>query len=141
MRLVLDTNILVASLIKDSSTRSLLLHPLFEFFLPEYSLEEIRKHIPTIVEKSGLSRAEINVLLNLLVENISIVTAEKIQPFLKEAHRIIGHIDENDVPFIALALALAIPNDGVWTNDKHFQQQKVVKVWQTEEILKLVKQR
>ncbi len=41
MRLVLDTNILIAALIKDSLTREILLFPGFEFLLPEYALEEI----------------------------------------------------------------------------------------------------
>lgn len=42
---------------------------------------------------------------------------EKIQPFLKEAQEITRHINENDVPFIALVLALS--NAGIWANDKH----------------------
>lgn len=37
MRLVLDTNILIAALIKDSLTRALLLSPDLEFLLPEYA--------------------------------------------------------------------------------------------------------
>jgi predicted nucleic acid-binding protein len=43
VKLVLDTNVLIAALLKSSTTRAILLHPSFEFFLPEFSLEEIRK--------------------------------------------------------------------------------------------------
>ena len=40
---------------------------------------------------------------------------------LDKANDIIGSIDENDVAFIALALATE--NNGIWTNDKHFRKQ------------------
>ena len=44
MRLVLDTNILIAALIKDSLTRQIIFLPDFEFLLPEYALEELNHH-------------------------------------------------------------------------------------------------
>jgi len=43
MRLVLDTNILIAALIKDSLTRNILFLPDFEFLVPEYALEEVNR--------------------------------------------------------------------------------------------------
>lgn len=43
MRLVLDTNILIAALIKDSITRRILLLPDLEFFLPAFALDELAK--------------------------------------------------------------------------------------------------
>lgn len=136
MRFVLDTNILIAALVRKSTTRKLLLLPMFEFYIPEYALDEVKKHIPLIVKKSGLSNHELQVLLNLLVENITIVPAENIKPYLNKAMEIIGHIDENDVPFVALALSL--PNEGIWTNDTHFNQQKFIKIWTTEALLKAI---
>lgn len=44
MRLVLDTNILIAALIKDSLSREILFLPGFDFLLPEYALEEVNRH-------------------------------------------------------------------------------------------------
>ena len=136
MRLILDTNILISAMVKNSTTRKLLLLPEFEFYIPEYALEEIKKHIPIIKKKSRLNVNEINVLLNLLMENISIIPANKIKPHIKKAQKIIGSIDENDVPFIALALSL--PNNGIWTNDTHFTRQKSIKIWTTETLLKTI---
>jgi len=49
-----------------------------------------------------------------------------------------GKIDRDDVPFIALALSF--PNDGIWTEDRHFLKQRRVKVWRTRELLKLLKE-
>jgi len=133
MRLVVDTSILISSLIKQSVTREILLLPFMEFYLPEYALEEIEAHKPKISRLSGLSSDEIDLLLNSLVDNISIIPAQTIQPYLKEAERIIGRIDPGDIPFIALALALE--NDGIWSNDKHFKAIKQLKVWKTSELL------
>ncbi len=45
MRLVIDTNIIISSLIKDSTNRQILLLPSFEFLLPEFTFEEINKHM------------------------------------------------------------------------------------------------
>lgn len=136
MKLVLDTNILISAIVKNSTTRKLLLLPGFDFYIPEYALEEIKKHIPLIRKKSNLSTNEVHVLLNLLMENISIVPADTIEPYVKKAQKIIGSIDENDVPFVALALSF--PNNGIWTNDAHFHKQKSIRVWTTESLLRTI---
>ena len=137
MRLVIDTSILISSLIKDSVTREILLLLFLKFYLPEYALEEIEVHKMKISRLSGLSFDEIDILLNLLLDNISIADAQTIRPYLKEAERIIGGIDPNDIPFIALALA--IDNDGIWSSDKHFDVIKQIKVWKTSDLLKHLK--
>ncbi len=137
MRLIVDTNILVSSLIKDSITREILLLPYMDFYLPEFALEEVEAHKIKISKLSGLSPDEIDFFLDLLLENISIVTARAIRPYLIEAERIIGDIDPGDIPFIALALA--VDNDGLWTNDKHFRKVKKIKIWNTPELLAYLK--
>lgn len=42
MKLVIDTNVLISALLKNSVTREILLFPSLEFLLPEYALEEAR---------------------------------------------------------------------------------------------------
>ncbi|MDE1823803.1 MAG: hypothetical protein KGH74_00715, partial [Candidatus Micrarchaeota archaeon] len=42
-------------------------------------------------------------------------------------------IDADDTPFIALGLAIA--NDGIWSDDSHFQKQKMIKVWKTSDLI------
>ena len=137
MRIVVDTNILISSLIKDSITREILLLPYMDFYLPEFALEEVEAHKTKICKLSGLSRDEIDFFLDLLLENISIVPAQTIRPYLKEAEKIIGDIDPGDIPFVALALA--VDNDGIWTNDKHFRKVKKIKIWNTPELLAYLK--
>jgi predicted nucleic acid-binding protein len=137
MRIVVDTNILISSLIKDSITREILLLPYVNFYLPEFALEEVEAHKVKISKLSGLSSDEIDFFLDLLLENISIVPAQTIRPYLKEAQKIIGDIDPGDIPFIALALA--VDNDGIWTNDKHFKKARKIKIWNNPELLAHIK--
>lgn len=133
MRLVIDTGILISALLKKSVTRELLLFPAIEFLLPEYALEELEAHKDSISRRSGLSQEEIDVVLSILMENVNIIPAAEIKANLKEAESIIGSIDPLDVPFVALALALK--NDGIWSNDKHFENLKDIKVWKTSDVL------
>ena len=137
MILILNTSILISSLIKDSVTRQILLLPSMKFYLPEYALEEIEAHKMKISRLSRLSTDEIDILLNLLLENISIIPSQTIQPYLSEAEVMIGRIDPNDIPF--LALALATQNDGIWSNDRHFEAIKQLKIWKTSDLLKYPK--
>ncbi|MBI5894227.1 MAG: PIN domain-containing protein [Deltaproteobacteria bacterium] len=136
MKLVIDTNVIISALLKNSVTREILLFPSMEFLLPEYALEEVEAHKDTISKRSGLEKEEIDIVLSVLLENITIIPAAEIKDNITKAHRIIGSIDPFDVPFAALALS--IENDGIWSNDKHFENLKGIKVWNTAELLKLI---
>ena len=60
MRLVLDTNILIAALTKDSITRRILLLLDFEFLLPAFALNELAKHRGKIVRAARLKGDELD---------------------------------------------------------------------------------
>lgn len=137
MRLVIDTGVLIAALLKKSVTREILLFPFMEFLLPEYALEELEAHKDSISSRSGLTQEEIDVVLSMLMENISIIPVSEIKPNLKKAERIIGSIDPFDVPFVALSLSTK--NDGIWSNDKHFENLKGIKVWKTSDVFNYFK--
>ncbi|MBI5203360.1 MAG: hypothetical protein HZA11_00410 [Nitrospirae bacterium] len=137
MRLVIDTGVLISALLKKSVTREILLFPFMEFLLPEYALDELEAHKDSISSRSGLTREEIDVIMSMLMENISIIPATEIKPNLKKAEKIIGIIDPFDVPFVALALSLK--NDGIWSNDKHFENLKGIRVWKTSDVFNYFK--
>ena len=54
MKLIVDTNIILKALIKDSRVRAILLNPNHQFYLPEYAIEEIEEHMPLLIEKTDL---------------------------------------------------------------------------------------
>ena len=138
MKLVVDTSILFAALLKKSVVRELLLNPFFEFYVPEFCIEEVERHVDEIVDRSGLTVENVYLLISVLLASVQAVPAERILKKCREAERVIGKIDRDDVPFVALALSF--PNDGIWSEDKHFLMQKKVKVWRTRDLLKLVKE-
>jgi predicted nucleic acid-binding protein len=134
LKLILDTGIIISALIKEfSANRNLLIMPVFDFYLPEYALDEINKHKEKISRLSGLSQDVLSVMVSVLVERITIVPETLIKPRIKEASKLIGFRDKNDVPFVALALA--IENDGIWSNDKDFAVLSDIKIWTTKDLL------
>ena len=103
--------------------------------MPEFAIEEARKYFKLVGLKSGLSIEEIRLLFDVLSTNFEIVPLEDFSEGFTEARNAMQKFDENDAPFIALALCIEC--DGVWSNDKDLKKQDLVKVWNTEEILKI----
>jgi predicted nucleic acid-binding protein len=107
--------------------------------LPEYALEEVRRHRQKIARYARLTPREVDLLLNLLVESVTVVPRERILPSFQEAEAMMGSVDPDDVPFVALALA--VENNGIWSNDRAFERLPGIKVWKTSEIRKYLRQR
>lgn len=139
MRLVLDTNILIAAFLKVSVSRALLLHPALEFLLPEYAMEEIFRHKAMLCRRIGLLPEAFDLLLQLLLDRTVIVPADEIRPYLHQARFLMGARDPDDLPFVALALARE--NQGIWSNDKDFDRLGHIKIWKTSDLLEYVKRR
>jgi len=131
MILVVDTNIIFAGILRDSTTRALLIDSPFILFAPETAVNEIRKHETPIIKRSGLTEAEFETLFTLITGNITIIEKDRYKQHIEEATKRIK--DPGDIPFLALALSMS--NDGIWTeNVKHYKGAKV-RIWTTKEIL------
>jgi predicted nucleic acid-binding protein len=104
--------------------------------MPEYSIQEVRKYEKLILEKSGLTKDGFETLFYSVVDKINVVKEKEYASFIERADRIIGNIDKNDVPFVALALSFT--NEGIWTDDSGFEKQSNVRVWKTSDILNLL---
>ncbi len=57
-KLVIDANIILSALIKDSITRKILIGSAIEFYAPDYLLEEVKKYISLVSRKNSLSEEE-----------------------------------------------------------------------------------
>ncbi|KHO54924.1 MAG: Nucleotide-binding protein, PIN protein [archaeon GW2011_AR19] len=128
--LVIDTNIFMSGLIKKGLTRKIITNSKINFLFPEFELEEIYNHKKEIIKKAGYSEKEFYVLLLRLLKYVRIIPTDVVVDYKKQAYEIIGNIDEDDVIFIATALAFNCP---IWSDDKHFQKQNVVKIFKTSE--------
>jgi len=129
MKLIIDTNRIIASLIKDSLSRQIINYPLLEFITPDHTLQELNKHETVIRKKAHLTHEEFELLLALLSEKIMIIPKEEYHDFLDTAQTLIDDID--DAPFVALALAIKV--DGIWTDDTDFQTNEHFMVFRTKD--------
>lgn len=135
MMLIIDTNILISALIRDSTTRKIIVESGWNFCYPEKSFHEVRKYKNLVLEKSGMDEQEYTELLNYLLKHITLIPEELIQQKLDEANKLLGKIDPDDVIFLATALSLE--NSKIWSDDGHFEKQSKVRVFKTEHIVKL----
>jgi predicted nucleic acid-binding protein len=136
MRVIVDTNRILAALLKEGSSRQILTSDNIEFYSADYVLNEVLKYKSEIVIKSGLSEVEIETMLNLAMEKITIISDDKIKSKIKEAIEIMKGIDIKDVPI--LAAALAIPIDGIWSHDKHFEKQRKIKIFLDKDLISYI---
>ena len=70
MKIILDVNVILSALIRDSTTRKIILNSEFDFYFPEPSLHKIRKYKDYILEKSGLTEEEYNKIMATLFKYI-----------------------------------------------------------------------
>ncbi|MBS3140591.1 putative toxin-antitoxin system toxin component, PIN family [Candidatus Woesearchaeota archaeon] len=133
MKLVIDTNRIIAALITNSASRKIIKNIDYQFIAPDYSLEEIRKYKDEICKKSELDEEEFAVLLDLIFNNIKIISKLDYIDFIAEAEELIKIRDIKDAPF--LALAIAEKADEIWSEDKDFLVQNRIKIYTTEDLL------
>ncbi|MBI4439472.1 PIN domain-containing protein [Candidatus Woesearchaeota archaeon] len=134
MKVVIDTNILISALIKDSITRRLIVKSGFQFNYPEMSFHELRKHKSLVLDKSGMSEVEYMDVLNDLLSYVNVIPDEAVTQTLEEAAKLMGKIDPDDVVFLAAALTL---DAAIWSDDAHFDRQKRIKIFKTKEMARL----
>jgi predicted nucleic acid-binding protein len=135
MIFVIDSNILISALIRDSTTRKIIIESEWTFYYPEIAFHEIRKYKKLVLEKSGMAEMEYSIVLRRLLKHITLVSEEQFSHNLKGANEILGKIDVDDVVFLAVAMSLE--NSKIWSNDPHLNQQNKVKALKTEDVVKL----
>jgi predicted nucleic acid-binding protein len=135
MIVVIDTNVIISALIRDSLTRKVIIESGLNFVYPEISLHELRKHKKTIIDKSGLPEKDIDKLLDKLLEYVVLIPTEAVKSHLDEAKLIMQKIDPNDVVFIAAALTFR--NSVIWSDDKDFERQKRIRIVKTRDFARV----
>jgi len=133
MKLVIDTNRIMAGLLRDSTSRKIILHDSFSFYAPDYIKTELAKHRPYLVKKAKISEADFDLLMQTLLDDVELVPFEDFEPEYDHAMEIMGTVDENDASFLAVGLALAV--EGIWTEDRHFLRQDLLKVYSTGDLI------
>jgi len=133
--LIVDTNRIIAAIIRDSYSRKVFSSKKFRFLTPEFALHEMAIHHNELLSKSGLSEECFEKVVRSVLSRVRVLNDAVMLPHFSEAKIVMDSIDPGDTRFIALALS--VPNDGIWTEDRHFERQKVVQVWKTADLLRL----
>src|SRR3989344_7053932 len=127
MEFVLDANVLISALIKDSHVRHFILLSGHSFYVPEFIFEEIKEHINEIKDKTMLHENQIIEILDqiMVLGNIKIIPLDDLKDFRESAENISPDID--DIHYVALALKLKC---AIWSNDKELKQkQNIIKIY------------
>ena len=133
MRILVDTNRIIAALVKRGTSRDILFDEFFELVTPDYTLIEIDKHKEEIRQKTHLEEDEFELLLMLVFEHIIVIPKSDYTQFIDKCKNDMS--DPDDVPH--LAAALATNAEGIWAHDPHFLEQKKVKVFTNIDMLKI----
>ena len=119
MNVVVDTNIVFSTLLNPKSAVGEILMNLqdkFAFFAPELLIDELERYTPKISAYSKLAPHQLNQIKQLIVTNLTMVSEELIseQSWIA-AYELTKDVDEDDTPFVALAIEL---DTKLWTGDK-----------------------
>lgn len=136
MKLVIDTNIVFSALIKDSKTRELILSSKLQLICIQEIFDEIAKYRTQIIQRAKITESTFDTIFNEILKHIILFPKKIIEPCKVEANRLLAHRDAKDVPFLALALCVKV--NGIWSNDKDFDEQSKIKRFTTGDLVKLI---
>lgn len=133
-RLVADANVFIAAFLRDSTVRRIVTLAGMTLLVPEYLFEEVEGHLPELARRAGLAPEEAREFYEVLQGYFDAVPWELIRPRLGEATETMERVDPRDATY--LAAALAVPCDGIWSDDPHLKQQELVRSWMTRELVR-----
>lgn len=127
--LILDTNVLISSLVRSEGVTRigltiLLHHWNYEVLAPAAVVEEVRAHAQEICHKANITQPLLDEALNRVLENVNLVPVSSYRDEFHEALQLIR--DESDAPFAALALARS-PSTIITYNRRHFNSRGLLR--------------
>jgi predicted nucleic acid-binding protein len=127
--LILDTNVLISSLVRlEGITRvslTILLHDEnCKVLAPADVIEQLRAHAQEISHKASITRSLLEETLERLLENVQLAPVSSYRNELQEASQLVR--DESDAPFAALALVTS-PSIIVTYNKRHFNSRGLMR--------------
>ena len=121
MIIIIDSNIIIAAIIKDATTRKIITDLCPDIYFPEAMVKEIKKYKEIIKKKVGLNEEEFGEVLERLFKYIRIIPNETLMNHKEEAKEIMESIDVADS--LLIAAALSFKTAIIWSNDLHLKQQ------------------
>jgi predicted nucleic acid-binding protein len=103
---VVDANVLISIMISGKSSYKPIL-TFFDFYTPDFVFEEIEKYKPTILEKTKLSKEELQSFTFFVFNQVSVIPRIVIcDNAIEKAIELTENVDIKDVSYVALAIEL-----------------------------------
>ena len=137
--LIVDANPLLSALLGGAAL-PILCDPGFRFLTTEKTTWEVKRYIPTIVEKlkaagkTAWSEARLERLFHQLP--VAAFGDDFYGSLLPEARRLIGERDSEDVDLLALTLQTKLP---LWTEDRDFDSIPDIEIVRTSELIEVLR--
>ncbi len=138
MIVLVDANVIISALLKDSTTRRILFFSGMRFATIDFAVREIEKHSNELRERTGLDSEAYDRALGLILSKIEIMNDSSVKDELKQAKEVMTGVDPDDSVYVALGMHLE--SSIIWSDDKHFKKQKRVRVFTTAEIIRMFHQ-
>lgn len=110
MNIVVDANILISSCINPAGVLPKIIifnNHKADFITPEYALEEMKLNKEAVCHTAGITPLQFNAAFNLLIPYFLIIkNSEMNSEVVQYAKELAGSIDNKDVIYVALTLAL-----------------------------------
>jgi len=132
---VVDANILIAALLRDSTTRRLVVVGGHELHAPQYLFDEIEGHRDELSKRSSRPPDALGEVLRIIRAHVVEHEATEYDDHLEKARGLLERRDPKDAPYVALALALRA--DGIWTEDRGLVSLEGVTVYRTSDLIRL----
>ena len=137
--LIVDASIMFSFFKSNSARRGVfkrLLEQECKLASPDFVLKELSNNKPDIMKFAKINEEEFNEIMSELDKDLVAFSKEGYKEFLPEANKISPHGEgTKDDPYFALALAFDFP---IWSDEAAFKKQSKVKVFNTEELHKLL---
>jgi len=119
MTVILDSNVIIAALIKPGIVRKIIIDNPGEWLAPEAIFEEVWEH-REVWNRNKLPEAELHGILAMLSEDFVNIVSERVyRDHEPVAKGLVADIE--DWPLVALALS--VNNEGIWTfNERHLEK-------------------
>ena len=106
--------------------------------VPEYLFGERETHRDELAKRSGQTTDALEEALRILRGQVTEHEEADYVEELGKAGSLLGGRDPKDTPYVALALAL--PVDGIWTEDRELLSLEGLAVYRTSDIVRLALQ-
>ncbi|MBI2139776.1 hypothetical protein HYU14_02540 [Candidatus Woesearchaeota archaeon] len=133
MIVIVDANILISALVGSRRVLALLLSEKYSFYTPGKIAREVRKYRLEICRKAGYSEEIFEGYFNFLFLFVKLVDEFSYVACMQKAISILGMRDIKDADYLASALSLSAAF--IWTDDKDFTAQHLVKVKTTAQFI------